>query len=170
MIDSRAKNMFIGFNGSDVSGSGRAMTRKATIQPYDMDTALGTNNSGVLMFGYALEDTDTVSSIISGGDSGGSNAPVFNAQDSVLWVNLRDSFRSEITAMYRSLRANRVWTYAGIETLFENHQAKWPEAICNEDAYEKYIVPLVNPVTVDENTGQLIRTNRYLTMLQGTKE
>ena len=32
-----------------------AEKRKATFQPYDMDTAAGTNNSGVLMFGYALD-------------------------------------------------------------------------------------------------------------------
>ena len=170
MIDSRAKNMFIGFKGDDVTIPGSAIDRKAVIEPYDMDTALGTNNSGVLMFGYYLEDTDTVSSIISGGDSGGSDAPVFNAQDSVLWVNIRDAFRAELTAMYRTLRADRTWSYQGIEKLFEDHQAKWPEAIFNEDAWEKYIIPLVDPVTVDDTTGELIRTDRYLTMLQGSKE
>lgn len=170
MIDSRAKNMFIGFKGDDVTIPGSAIDRKAVIEPYDMDTALGTNNSGVLMFGYYLEDTDTVSSIISGGDSGGSDAPVFNAQDSVLWVNVRDAFRAELTAMYRTLRADRTWSYQVIEKLFEDHQAKWPEAIFNEDAWEKYIIPLVDPVTVDDTTGQLIRTDRYLTMLQGSKE
>ena len=177
MIDSRAKNMFIGFKGSTIQDANRAMDRKAVFEPYDMDTAIGTNNSGVLMFGYYLEDTDTVSSIISGGE-GGSQANVFNAQDSVFWVNLRDSFHSEITQMYRDLRAGTVkdgtntnvqWSYRIIENLFENHQAKWPEAIFNEDAYVKYLVPLVDPVTVDESTGQLIKTDRYLTMLQGSK-
>ena len=147
-----------------------AIQRKATFQPYDMDTALGTNNSGVLMFGYGLEDTDTVSSIISGGDSGGREAPVFNAQDSVLWNNLRDAFRSEITQMYKQLRTSRAWTYTDIEQRAEDHQAKWPEAVYNEDAYEKQLVPLIDPVTVDETTGQLIRTDRYLTMIQGSKK
>ena len=170
MIDSRAKNMFIGFNGSPIQDSGRAMKRKATFQPYDMDTAIGTNNSGVLMFGYALEDTDHVSSIISGSDSGGTDAPVFNAQDSVFWCNLRDAFRAEITTMYRSLRADRAWSYAVVEKMYEDHQATWPEAVFNEDSWTKYIIPLVDPVTVDESTGELIRTDRYLTMLQGSKE
>ena len=169
MIDSRAKNLFIGFNGSEINDQNRAMTRKMVAQPYDMDTGLGTNNSGVLMFGYSLEDTDHVSSIISGVEGGGSNAPVFNAQDSVLWTNLRDSFRAEITQMYRNLRANGTLSYNAIETLYEEHQAKWPEAMFNEDAYIKYLVPLTDPVTVDEATGQLIRTDRYLTMLQGSK-
>ena len=167
MIDSRAKNMFIGFNGSPINDSNRAMKRKITFQPYDMDTAIGTNNSGVLMFGYSLEDTDTVSSVISG--EGGSNAPVFNAQDSVLWVNERDAFRAENMAMYRSLRASKAWSYEAVETAFERHQSAWSEAIYNEDARAKYLIPLINPVTVDEDTGELIRTDRYLTMLQGSK-
>lgn len=148
----------------------RKMYRKAVFEPYDMDTALGTNNSGVLMFSPYLEDTDTVDSVISGGDSGGSNAPVYNAQDSVLWNNIRDAFRGDLTQMYRSLRASKTLDYNRIIKIFQDHQAYWPEAIFNEDAYVKYITPLVDPVTVDDDTGELIRTDRYLTMLQGSKE
>ena len=169
MIDSRAKNMFIGFKGSPVTLEGSAIDRKAAIEIYDADTAIGTNNSGVLMFDYTLEDTDTVSGVISGDTSGSSDAPVFNAQDSVLWVNLRDSFRSEITVMYRNLRAGGLFNYKTIEARYEEHQSKWGEAIANEDAEVKYLTPLTNPVTVDETTGELIRTDRYLTMLQGFK-
>lgn len=170
MIDSRAKNMFIGFRGGDIDIEGREMTRKAVIEPYDMDTGLGTNNSGVLMFSYYYEDIDTVSEVISGSGSGSSNAPVYNAQDSVLWNNVRDAFKPELIVMYRNLRSTGVWSYNVVETMYEEHQAKWPEAVFNEDAYIKYLVPLVEPVTVDEETGQLIRTDRYLTMLQGSKK
>lgn len=167
MIDSRAKNMFIGFHGSPTSGL-QYMDRKVVFEPYDMDTALGTNNSGVLMFTYSLLDTDVVSSVISG--SGGSDAPVFNAQDSVLFLNTKDACRAEWVAMYRELRAGSYWNYNYITKLFTDHQSKWPEAIYNEDAYQKYLVPLIEPVTVDEDTGNLIRTDRYLTMLQGSKD
>lgn len=146
-----------------------ALRRKATFQPYDMDTALGTNNSGVLMFGYSLEDTDTVSSIISGGDDGGSDAPVFNAQDSVLWNNVRDAFRGEITQMYQQLRTSGAWSAQEIIRRAQEHQGQWCEAIYNEDQYYKHLIPLINPVTKDEH-GNLIRTDRYLTMLQGSKE
>ena len=146
-----------------------ALRRKATFQPYDMDTAIGTNNSGVLMFGYSLEDTDTVSSIISGGDEGGTDAPVFNAQDSVLWNNLRDAFRGEITQMYQQLRTGGAWSAQALIQRAEEHQGKWCEAIYNEDEYFKHLIPLIDPVTEDEH-GNLIRTDRYLTMLQGSKE
>ena len=154
-----------------MSNENRSMDRKVVFEPYDMDTGLGTNNSGVLMFSPYLEDTDTVSNVIAGGESGGSEAPVYNAQDSVMWNNLRDAFRSELVQMYRTLRAsNGPWQYAAIEKRFEDHQAYWPEAIFNEDAWVKYIIPLVDPVTVDDDTGELIRTDRYLTMLQGSKK
>lgn len=148
----------------------RKMNRRVVFEPYDMDTALGTNNSGVLMFSPYLEDIDRVSSVISGGDSGGSEAPVYNAQDSVLWQNMRDAFGAELMAMYRSLRAGKLWNYDEIERRFEEHQAAWPEAVYNEDAWVKYITPLVDPVTIDEDTGKPIRTDRYLTMLQGSKK
>ena len=146
-----------------------ALRRKATFQPYDMDTAIGTNNSGVLMFGYSLEDTDTVSSIISGGDDGGTDAPVFNAQDSVLWNNVRDAFRAEISQMYQQLRTSGAWNAREIIKRAQDHQGQWCEAIYNEDQNYKHLIPLINPVTEDEN-GNLIRTDRYLTMLQGSKE
>lgn len=145
----------------------RAMDRKFVPEPYDMDTMLGTNNSGVLMFPPYLEDTDTVSAVISG--EGGSDAPVFNAQDSVLWNNLRDAFRDQITAMYKELRAGTKWNAKYIVAYFEEMQSKWPEAMFNEDGKTKYLIPLIDPVTVDEDTGELIRTDRYLTMLQGSK-
>ena len=167
MIDSWAKNMFIGFRGGPATDVPE-FDRKIVFEPYDMDTAIGTNNSGVLMFGYWLEDTDRVTSVVSGGDGGSADAPVFNAQDSVFWTNLRDSFKAEISAMYRSLRANRSWSYQIVENRFEQHQSKWSEAIFNEDAYTKYLVPLIEPVTVDDE-GRLIKTDRYLTMLQGAK-
>lgn len=160
MIDSRAKNLFVGFNGSPINDPNRLMRRKATFQPYDMDTAIGINNSGVLAFGYSLEDTDTLEN----------GAPVFNAQDSALWCNVRDSYRSDIIEMYRSLRSGGGWSYETVRDRFTQHQSKWPEAVFNEDAYVKYLTPLLENVTFDEDTGQWIKTDRYLTMLQGSKE
>lgn len=171
MIDSRAKNMFFGFHGSETTGL-QYINRKAVFEPYDMDTAIGTNNSGVLKFGYYHLDTDTVSSIISGGDEtdSGKEAPVFNAQGSVLWNNFREAFRAEYGAMYRELRTTSIFNYDYIENMYEQHQAMWPEALFNEDSYVKYLVPLVEDVTYDEDTEKYIKTDRYLTMLQGSKE
>ena len=41
MVDSRAKNLFLGFKGSPVTISGSVIDRKICAEPYDMDTAIG---------------------------------------------------------------------------------------------------------------------------------
>ena len=60
--------------------------------------------------------------------------------------------------MYKDLRANDAFSYEAIEKMFEDHQSKWPETIFNEDAYYKYIAPLI-----DEGDGS------YLEMALGSK-
>ena len=152
MVDSRAKNLFIGFSGSQTTGL-QHIDRKAVAEPYDMDTAIGTNNEGSLVFGYSLEDTDTVA-----------GANVFNGQESVLWCNLRDAFPGEIASTYQTLRASGGLSYDMVEQRFEAHQDKWPEAIFNEDAWVKYLEPLIDPQGGKEPSAS------YLPMLQGSKE
>ena len=154
MVDSRAKNLFIGFNGSDTEeGETEYIDRKAVAEPYDMDTALGTNNEGSLVFSYNLEDTDHL--------TGGAN--VFNGQDSVLWNNVRDAFGPEIQQMYQTMRSSGKLSYAIVENRFEEHQSKWPEAIWAEDSWFKYIDPLIAPDSGKEPTDV------YLPMMQGSK-
>ena len=138
MVDSRAKNMFPTF----MAGS------KWFSLPYDFDTAIGINNEGALVFSYNLEDIDHTES----------GADIYNGQQSVLWVNVRRAFYEDIKAMYQKLRSNGTLSFAVTEQRFEEHQAKWPEAVFNEDAYFKYLQPLV-----EQNTAS------YLTMLQGSK-
>lgn len=115
--------------------------------PYDFDTGLGINNEGSLVFGYELEDIDQVA-----------GADVFNGQHSVLWTNLRQAYQDEIKAMYQNLRSKGLLSYEDTERRFEEHQAKWPEAVFNEDAYFKYLAPLI-----EDNSAA------YLSMLQGSK-
>ena len=126
----------------------RAMKKKIVWLPYDFDTAIGINNEGSLVFSYNLEDIDTT--------EGG--ADVFNGQQSVFWKNLREMFGPELKAMYQNLRSTGALSYAKVEQAFEDHQAKWPEAVFNEDAWYKYLAPL-------EEKGSAA----YLAMLQGSK-
>lgn len=151
LVDSRAKNLFIGFHGSECSIEG--IRRKLVAEPYDMDTGLGTNNEGTLTYGYSLEDSDTIS-----------GANVFNGQDSVMWCNLRDTKRAAIVQMYQTLRSSGGLSLSAIEARYEAAQEAWPEAVWNEDAYAKYIEPLVNP------EGGKEPTDFYLPMCQGSKE
>ena len=100
--------------------------------PYDFDTAIGINNEGTLAFSYELEDIDQVA-----------GADVYNGQHSVLWANLRQAYFDEIKAMYQDLRSKGKLSYEDTERRFEEHQARWPEAIFNEDAFFKYLQPLI---------------------------
>ena len=124
------------------------MNKKIVFLPYDFDTAIGITNEGVLAFSYNLEDTDHT--------AGGSN--IYNGQNSVLWNNVRQAFPKELKAMYQSLRSQGKLSYDLIEKAFEAHQGKWPEAIFNEDAWFKYLAPLVQKGDAS-----------YLGMLQGSK-
>lgn len=150
MVDSRAKNLFIGFHGGECSVQG--LDKKAVAEPYDMDTQMGIDNEGVLRLSPYLEDTDTIS-----------GANVFNGQNSVLWNNLRDAFPKEIQQMYQSIRSGGL-RYNNVETRFDEAQAKWCEALWNEDGQVKYLNPLVNPDVGKEPT------DFYLPMCQGTKQ
>lgn len=137
MVDSRAKNFF----PSTYDGIHWLPL------PYDMDTAIGINNEGQLVFDYDLEDTDRVN-----------NANVFNGQDSVLWCNVRDAFADELTEMYADLRNGTAFNYEEVVKRFKDHQSVWSETVWNEDAFEKYLEPLLS----DNDSS-------YLTMLQGNK-
>ena len=81
----------------------------------------------------------------------------------MLWNNVRDAFPTEIVQMYQALRSAGVLSYATVSKRFTDHQAKWSEAIFNEDAWFKYIDPLVSPDPGKDPTAV------YLPMLQGSK-
>lgn len=117
-----------------------------------MDTAIGINNEGVLVFDYYLED-----------DEMSDGAYIYNGQDSTFWQNLRQTYKSELRDLYEKLRSGAagnkvVWSFNEIENRYEEHQDKWSENIFNEDAYVKYLEPLIknNDAT-------------YLSMIQGSK-
>ena len=124
------------------------MKKKIVFLPYDFDTAIGINNEGGLTFSYNLEDIDQTES----------GADIFNGQQSVLWKNMRAAFFEEMRTMYQNLRSTGALSYEKVEQMFEEHQAKWPEAVFNEDAWFKYLAPLV-----EKGNGS------YLSMLQGSK-
>lgn len=83
---------------------------------------------------------------------------VFNAQLSTMWRNVRDAFPDKIADMYAELRkSGGLMNFDTIEGRFESHQSLWSEAIFNEDAYVKYVKPLISD------------GKNYLDMLQGSK-
>ena len=126
--------------------------------PYDMDTAIGINNEGLLVFHYSLEDTEALigSTVVKLGTP--NSVPVYNGSSTVLWNNVRMAFKNEIKVLYDSYRDNSSFDYDTIEQMYEDHQSKWPAAIFNEDAYYKYIKPKIE------------KNQPYLGMCLGSKE
>jgi hypothetical protein len=150
MIDSRAKNAFPTYFASRQEGDGG---NKWFWIPYDMDTALGINNMGELVFDYSLEDHGEYGKYAGG--------KVYNGQESVMWNNVREGFYGQLSAMYAKMRQSLI-NFTEIDSRFEEHQSKWPEAIFNEDAIMKYVNPLRSKA--EGGLGE-----NYLSMLQGSK-
>lgn len=129
-VDQREKNAFPTFF-SDKDKNGQEQGRWIVLF-YDADSSCGTDNEGTLSYEYYLEDGDTFA-----------NKPVYNGYNSTLWKNLKETRSSEIAEMYRKLRGDGL-DYTTVMGKFEKHQSKWPESIFNEDAYTKYITPILN--------------------------
>lgn len=119
--------------------------------PYDMDTGIGINNEGLLVYDYSLEDTEGLkgNEVVKHTDPDG--VPVYNGASSVFWNNFREQFQADIQKDYQNLRSgifryidpNDPETGDSVEKRYEDHQKMWPAAIFNEDAYYKYIKPLL---------------------------
>ena len=127
MIDNRAKNTFWCYSNR---------TGKWNINfGYDMDTALGINNSGKATFSYGRIDTD---------------ANTFNASDSVPFVLNKLAYTdgdgynpqqagNRMTTMYRNL-ANTAFNLSALADRMDAEQAKICEALWIEDVWVKDIV------------------------------
>ena len=126
LTDSRAKNMFLTtFDGKHWFPI-----------PYDMDTAMGINNEGALVFDYNLEDTDYVD-----------DSAVYNGQESVLWINFRQCFYNVVKDLYNELRSysgEKEFSYNAFSKKIDSHQEAWPEVIWNLDQEIKYLQPFFN--------------------------
>jgi hypothetical protein len=88
--DSRGKNMMIATFGPTKNSQGNFVWYPIF---YDIDTQLGLNNVGALLWDYNEDATEN---------------RTFSTGNSVLWDNFADVFKEEIKSTYRSLRNNKV--------------------------------------------------------------
>ena len=89
---------------------------------YDMDTQLGINNSGELVFPYGKEDTDYKE------DGNPSSGYVFNAAESTLWCRIRDLMQPQLRNMYQSVDAN-CWSDTHLINEYKAWQNQFPEEL-----------------------------------------
>lgn len=89
---------------------------------YDMDTQLGINNSGELVFPYGKEDTDYKT------DGTPSSGYVFNAAESTLWCRIRDLMPKQLSTLYQSVDAN-CWSDTHLINEYKAWQNQFPEEL-----------------------------------------
>lgn len=139
MMDSRGKNMMFACYDADPDNN---VGHWLPIF-YDMDTMLGLNNSGQIVYSYDVEDD---------------NVNVFNlaatyesTQYSVLWCNFKEAFFGDIKTMYNKMRkvSGGSFNYGSFLKMYNENQGEaWKEIYLNEDADYKYIDPVVDGYTV----------------------
>lgn len=116
---------------------------------YDMDTALGIDNTGDYVFSYGKEDTD----YYVDGDS--SSDYVFRVADSTFFCRLRDLFPTEMQAMFKDREEKGAWNSSSLINQWDNSQAKFPEELWRLDYERKYYRTYLG-LSIDNsiNTGE----------------
>ena len=154
--DSRGKNMMIASFGP------RENDGDFIWYPifYDIDTQLGLNNVGALLWDYDEDSTEN---------------KTFSTGDSVLWSNFADLFHSEIVATYKGLRQTKI-TYNTIEGAYtcnpdvftESYamRGKRPIVAIGLDEYYKYVLPVTERWKMQDGT---YGTANYLYACQGDR-
>lgn len=130
MIDNRAKNLFFHYGKTgEVDSDSNPIRRFDIAMAYDMDSGLGINNYGDLVYRYGLEDTDV-------DDTG---TEVFRESDSTFFCRVRDLFQPELKSMYNTLESQGAWSADGLINQFDTWQAEFPEELWRVDIERKYI-------------------------------
>ena len=155
--DSRGKNMMIASFGPTANSDGNFVWYPIF---YDIDTQLGLNNVGALLWDY---------------DEDSSENKTFSTGDSVLWTNFYDMFQSEIIARYKALRQTLV-TYNTIEGAYRCNPDVFTESYAMRgvrpivaiglDEYYKYVLPVTERWKMQDGT---YGTANYLYACQGDR-
>ena len=116
---------------------------------YDMDTALGIDNTGDYVFAYGKEDTDYYV------DGDPTSDYVFRVADSVFFCRLRDLFPSEMQAMFKNREEKNAWNSTSLIDQWDNSQALFPEELWRLDYERKYYRTYLG-LSIDNsiNTGE----------------
>jgi hypothetical protein len=170
MVDNRAKNSFWHYGKVYISTSEAAALGETEASyyivddaaaaindgyrydltfAYDMDTALGIDNTGDYVFSYGKEDTDYYV------DGDPTSDYVFRVADSVFFCRLRDLFPSEMQAMFKDREEKNAWNSTSLVNQWDNAQAQFPEELWRLDYERKYYRTYLG-LSIDNsiNTGE----------------
>lgn len=157
LMDSRAKNMMmVSYDADNETGTG-------IWYPifYDMDTAMGVNNTGKLVYRYDVRDTNfgiynTTADYPR--DAQGNIDPNGSGEYSVLWANFRlcfaNGYSSPVAVMYRQMRKGNLNLNFLLNTYNNKLANAWVETLINQDEWYKYIRPKDEPNWLYNSSGQ----------------
>ena len=159
--DSRGKNMMMSTFGPTANSQGNYVWYPIF---YDIDTQLGLNNVGALLWDY---------------DEDASENQTYSTSTSVLWTNFYQMFPNDIRTTYEALRQNRL-TYQVVEGAYtcnpdvftESYamKGKRPIIAIGLDEYVKYIAPIKTGYYDTSGTIQSGTTGDYLYACQGDRK
>jgi hypothetical protein len=143
MVDNRAKNSFWhygktgGIYEKDVeikAEDGTILFKASKGEPirkwdlnwaYDMDTSLGIDNTGSMVYRYGYEDYPE--DLYNGKE-------VFRESDSTFFCRVRDCFAGELSSLYNSLDSSKnAWSADGLIEQFDKWQSQFPEELWRMD-------------------------------------
>lgn len=142
MTDSRAKNMMLcTFTANCLNSDGTSATKWFPIL-YDMDTGLGVNNMGQLKFSY--KDEDYFSDVFNAEAGYYDQLGNINSSYSTIFTNIRLTMYDRLKTVYSTMRKG-AFNYQTMLNAYNTNQAdRWNETYINQDAYLKYVEPLIN--------------------------
>lgn len=123
-VDNFAKNCFFHY-GKTEDGNRRWSLDWA----YDVDTCLGINNYGKLVYRYGLEITDRDENDVE----------VFRESDSLFFTRIRNLFANELKQMYVELESKNAFHAESLINECDAWQDEWPEELWRLDTERKYI-------------------------------
>ena len=149
--------------GTEIDSNKKYRTQYAfDLWAYDMDTALGIDNNGALVFPYGKEDSDYRTE----GDP--SSGYAFNGAGSIFWRRLKETFSSEIVDVMNE--AKDCFHSEDLINEFDTYQNCYPEEIWRLDIERKYIRTFTGK-SVDNSITIGKQNPRFLTsMMQGRKK
>lgn len=155
----------------------------------DADTALGINNLGVEMFPAYLEDIDyfaeadgkinfffndakgrysvkqITDEVHAKNNRLGAVSTVMNGQMGSIWLNLRDSYKSDIKKMAQYLfsESTNKFTANSLIREFDSHQEKWSESLYNFGMRQYFGGPLFTKWMTSGNGDKKLSRKDWLT-------
>lgn len=130
---------------------------------YDMDTALGIDNTGKLVLTYGKEDTDYYV------DGDPTSSYIYRAAESTFFCRIRDLFPSELQAMFVDRENANAWSADNLISQWDKAQSEFPKELVRLDIQRKYF-RTYQGISIDNSIAGTANPRFLTEMLNGLKK